>query len=122
MSGKIDLMKTMSWPMAFLIAVVSIVLCVLILAGKDPNTLIWPIILLAGALGYAELREIKGNTNGTNKNLIDQNAALMAELAEYRRTSQANLKQALENPVVPVAAVLPPQTIQAITQNESQRL
>lgn len=118
MSGKIDLMKSMSYPVAILLSVVTIVLGVLIFEGKDPNALVWPVILLAAALGYAELREIKGNTNGTNKSLMEQNAALMSELAEYRRQNQQNLKAVMENPSVPVA-VLPPTPVSAITQNES---
>jgi len=110
-SGKIEDMKTMPWPIALVVTVAIVVIGVLSALGKDPVTVVGAIVLLLGAFGYAELREIKGNTNGNMSKLMEQNAALLTELAEYRRSAAQNLQQALENPAVPakdlVTAILP---------------
>jgi hypothetical protein len=116
-SGKIEDMKTMPWPIALVVTVAIVVIGVLSAMGKDPVTVVGAIVLLLGAFGYAELREIKGNTNGNMSKLMEQNTALLTELAEYRRTAAQNFQQALENPAIPakdvVTAILP-----ATTQNQ----
>jgi hypothetical protein len=54
------------------------------------------------ALGLAELREIKTSTNGNTTALMEQNKALMAELAQYRRDSATFTNRALESqPLLP---------------------
>jgi ABC-type transport system involved in cytochrome bd biosynthesis fused ATPase/permease subunit len=111
-SGKIEDMKTMPWPIALVVSVAIVVIGVLSAMDKDPVTVVGAIVLLLGAFGYAELREIKSNTNGTQTKLIEQNTALLAELAEYRRANARSFQQALESPAIAVkdavTAILPP--------------
>lgn len=114
MSGKIDVMKTMPWPVALVVSVAIVVIGVVAALGKDVTAVLGSIILLLGAFGYAELREIKTNTDGTNARMMD-------ELAEYRRAAAINFRQAMENPAVPprVEVLLPPdaQTTQVMRRD-----
>lgn len=102
----------MPWPIALVVSVAIVVIGVLSAMDKDPVTVVGAIVLLLGAFGYAELREIKSNTNGTQTKLIEQNTALLAELAEYRRANARSFQQALESPAIAVkdavTAILPP--------------
>lgn len=110
MSGKIDVMKTMPWPVALVVSVAIIVIGVTSALGRDVTPVLGAIILLLGAFGYAELREIKSNTNGTNNRMMDANNRMMDELAEYRRAAAVSFRQAMENPAIPsrVELLLPP--------------
>jgi hypothetical protein len=110
MSGKIDVVKTMPWPVALVISVAIIVIGVISAIGRDVTPVLGAILLLMGGLGYAELREIKSNTNGTNNRMMDANNRMMDELAEYRRAAAISFRQAMENPAVPprVEVLLPP--------------
>jgi hypothetical protein len=53
------------------------------------------------ALGLAELREIKASTNGNQDALMQQNRALMAELAQYRRDASRVTDRAMSSPALP---------------------
>lgn len=92
-SGKIEDMKAMSWPLAMVVTTAIIVIGLLGLFQRDVAAVSAAIMTLLLALGFAELREIKTNTNGTN-------AKMMEELTEYRRSSARNFQTALENPAV----------------------
>jgi hypothetical protein len=83
-------MKSMSWPMAAIVIASVLVVGGLALFDKDVNAALNAIIFLLMALGYAELREIKSNTNGSNAKLIE-------ELAEYRRNQARITDKALES-------------------------
>lgn len=71
-------MKSMPWPLALVVTVTILVIGGLAMADKDINVVMNAILFLLMALGYAELREVKTNTNGNNTKLLE-------ELAEYRR-------------------------------------
>lgn len=77
----IDDMKSMPWPLALVVTVTVLVIGVLAVLDKDVNVVMNAILFLLMALGYAELREVKSNTNGTN-------TKLMQELTETRRDSR----------------------------------
>src|SRR3990172_4187484 len=90
-SGKIDDMKAMSWPLAMVATAAIVVIGVLALFDRDVTAVSSAIITMLLALGIAELREIKSNTNGTN-------TKMMEELSQYRQASARNFQTALENP------------------------
>ena len=90
MSGKIEDMKSMGWPMATVVAAAVLVMGALALFDKDIDRALNAIIFLLMALGYAELREIKSNTNGVNTKLLE-------ELAEHRRNQARVTDRALES-------------------------
>lgn len=71
-------MKDISLPMAIMISVAMIVVGVVAVMDRDIQAVGNVILMLLVALGIGELREIKGQTNGNMKRLLD-------ELAEYRR-------------------------------------
>lgn len=77
----IDDMKSMPWPLALVVTVTVLVIGVLAVLDKDVNVVMNAILFLLMALGYAELREVKSNTNGTN-------TKLMEELSQTRRESR----------------------------------
>lgn len=77
----IEDMKSMPWPLALVVTVTVLVIGVLAVLDKDVNVVMNAILFLLMALGYAELREVKSNTNGTN-------TKLMEELSETRRDSR----------------------------------
>lgn len=75
---------------------------------RDVASVSAAIMTLLIALGLAELREIKTNTNGNNTVLLEQNReqnnllqeqnkALMAEIAQYRRDALNITNRALES-------------------------
>lgn len=92
-SGKIEDMKAMSWPLAMVATSAILVIGVLAFFNRDVTAVSSAIITLLLALGIAELREIKSNTNGTN-------AKIMNELTESRRAQAQNFQTALANPAV----------------------
>lgn len=55
------------------------------------------ILTVLVALGLAELREIKSQTNGNNTTLMEQNRGLMLELAQYRRDAATITNRALDS-------------------------
>lgn len=63
------------------------------------------ILTVLVALGLAELREIKSQTNGNNNTLMEQNRALMLELAQYRRDAATITNRALDS--APLATTVP---------------
>lgn len=77
----IEDMKSMPWSLALVVTVTVLVIGVLAVLDKDVNVVMNAILFLLMALGYAELREVKSNTNGTN-------TKLMQELTETRRDSR----------------------------------
>lgn len=77
-------MKTMPWTLALVVTVSILVIGTLAILDKDINVVMNAILLLLMALGYAELREVKSNTNGTNTKLMEDNAKLKEELFETR--------------------------------------
>lgn len=90
-SGKIHVMRSMPWPVALVVSTAILVIGALALFEKDINGVSNAILMLLVALGYAELREIKTNTNGNN-------ARMMEELAEYRRAQNRITDKALDSP------------------------
>jgi hypothetical protein len=98
LSAKIEDMKNLSWPMALVLSLVVVVIGTLAFVGKDVRTVSDAILFILVALGYAELREIKSNTNGNNTKMLE-------ELAEYRRQAARLTDKALESaPLVPPEA------------------
>lgn len=95
----------MSWPLAAMVIVVVLVIGVVALLDRDINAVSNTILMLLVALGLAELREIKSNTNGSNDSLMRQNQKLMDELAQYRRDAASFTNRALD------AAPLPPTSL-----------
>lgn len=95
LSGKIQVMKSMPWPIAVVVATAILVIGALALFERDVSAVSNAILMLLVALGYAELREIKSNTNGTNTKMLE-------ELSEYRRTQARITDRALESqPLTP---------------------
>lgn len=90
LSGKIEVMRSMPWPVAIVTATAILVIGALALFERDVSAVSNAILMLLVALGYAELREIKSNTNGTN-------TKMMEELAEYRRAQSRITDRALES-------------------------
>lgn len=82
-------MKTMPWTLALVVTVSILVIGTLAILDKDINVVMNAILLLLMALGYAELREVKSNTNGTNTKLMEDNAKLKEELFETRSRDRA---------------------------------
>lgn len=74
----------MPWPLALVVTVTVLVIGVLAILDKDVNVVMNAILFLLMALGYAELREVKSNTNGTNTKLMEDNSKLKEELYETR--------------------------------------
>lgn len=90
-SAKIKDMKTMPWPMALVVCITIVTIGVLAVFDKDVNTVVNAILFLLMALGYAELREIKSQTNGNT-------ASKDLELAATRRANEELIKRLLESP------------------------
>lgn len=99
--GKIQDMKNMTWPMAVVTGLALLVIGVTALMEKDVSAVSSAMLFLLVALGYAELREIKSNTNGNNNSLMEQNRALIEELGEYRRNAARITDRALESQPLP---------------------
>lgn len=101
-SAMIKDMKSMPWPVALVVSITILVVGVLAMFDKDVQVVMNAVILLLMALGYAELREVRSQTNGnTNK----QNE----ELAAWRRTMTDFTTRALESqPLSPPPPPPPP--------------
>jgi predicted RND superfamily exporter protein len=98
LSAKLQDMKSLSWPLAAVAMTAMVVIGTLALLGRDVSTVSNVIIFLLMALGIAELREIKSNTNGTNNRMLD-------ELAQNRRTQERILDKALDPVVSTMASI-----------------
>jgi hypothetical protein len=81
----INFMRTVSWPLAVMVTVAMLVIGTTALFGRDVAAVSGAIITVLLALGIAELREIKAQTNGNQDAMMQQNRALMSELGQYRR-------------------------------------
>ena len=111
----------MSWPLAFMVIAVVAVIGVIAAMDKNVATVTNAILMLLIALGLAELREIKSNTNGSNNSLMEQNRKLMDELGQYRREAARVTDRAFEsNPLTqpPTAVITSPATIVIQEPNE----
>lgn len=87
----------MNWPLAFMVSVAMIVIGTAAFLNKDVAAVTGSILTMLIAFGVAELREIKTSTNGNTDKLLQQNQALMAELAQYRQNQQHMMSQMLAN-------------------------
>jgi len=100
-----------TWPLASVVIAVVVVIGGVALFDKNIVAVSNTLLILLMALGLAELREIKSNTNGNQSTLMEQNKKLMDELGEYRRSASRFTDRAMDaapmNPVV-VPVVLPP--------------
>lgn len=101
-------MRQVSWPLASMVIVTVIVIGVVAIVDGDIAAVSSAIFTLLLALGLAELRDIKSQTNGSQNTLLEQNRALMAELSQYRRDASRITDRALESaplvaPVSPAA-------------------
>jgi hypothetical protein len=83
-SAMIKDMKSMPWSLALVVTVTVLVIGTLAILDKDVNVVMNAILFLLMALGYAELREVRSNTNGTNTKLMEDNTKLKEELYETR--------------------------------------
>lgn len=92
-SVKIKDMKNMPWPLAMVVTVTILVIGVLAAMDKDFSAVVTAILLLLGALGYAELREIKNQTNGIT-------AAADRERTAARLAQEDLIKRLLESPAL----------------------
>lgn len=72
----------MPWPLALVVTVTILVIGVLAVLDKDVNVVMNAILFLLMALGYAELREVKSNTNGTNTKLMQELTATRSQMWE----------------------------------------
>jgi len=89
--------------MAVMVSVTVMVIGAVALWDRDIGAVSNVILMLLVALGLAELREIKTQTNGSQSSLLEQNKALLDELAQYRRDATRITDKALESgPLVPV--------------------
>lgn len=106
----------MSWPLAIMVSVAILVIGATALLDRDIAGVSAAITTILIALGLAELREIKTSTNGNTSALMEQNKALMAELAQYRRDSATITNRALESaPLSPPSGSTTTTTVTAIT-------
>lgn len=85
-----QIMKDISLPMAIMISVAMIVIGTVAIMDRDIQAVGNVILMLLVALGIGELREIKGNTDGNMKRLLD-------ELAESRRAQSRVVDRAFES-------------------------
>lgn len=95
----------MPWSLASMVIAVVIVIGIVALFDKDISAVSNTILTLLVALGLAELREIRTQTNGSQSSLLDQNRKLMDELAHYRREAARITDRALDS--APLAAPAP---------------
>jgi hypothetical protein len=75
------------------------------LLDRDVAAVSSAILTVLVALGLAELREIKSQTNGNSNTLMEQNRVLMQELAQYRRDAANITNRALDS--APLATANP---------------
>ena len=85
-----QVMKDISLPVAIMVSVAMIVIGVVAVMDRDIQTVGNVILMLLVALGIGELREIKGQTNGNMKRLLD-------ELAEARRMQSRMTDRAFDS-------------------------
>lgn len=98
----------MAWPLAAVVIVIVLVIGAMAFTDRDIDNVFNAILLLLVALGLAELREIKSQTNGSQSTLMEQNRQLMDELAQYRREAARITDRALDSaPLGPVVAPPP---------------
>lgn len=90
-------MRNVSWPLAVMVSVAMLVIGATALLDRDIAGVSAAITTILIALGLAELREIKTNTNGNNTSLLEQNKVLMAEIAQYRRDALDITNRALDS-------------------------
>lgn len=90
-------MRNVSWPLAIMVSVAMLIIGVTVVTDKDVSSVTGAIITILIALGLAELREIKSQTNGNQSTLMEQNKSLMAELAQYRRDAARITDRALDS-------------------------
>lgn len=99
-----------------MVSTAMIVIGVAALMDKNVTAVSTAFTTVLVALGLAELREIKSQTNGNNQTLMDQNRALMDELAQYRRDAARITDRALDSaPLVPAAPGTTTTTTTAVT-------
>lgn len=96
----------MPWPLASMVIAVVLVIGVVALFDKDIGAVSDAIIMLLVALGLAELREIRTQTNGSQTTLQEQNKRLMDELGQYRREAARITDRALDS--APLSPPPPP--------------
>lgn len=103
-------MRNVTWPLAAIVIALIGVIGAVALTKGDVNAVSTAILTVLIALGLAELREIKSQTNGNNETLMRQNQALMNELGEYRRNAARITDRALESQPLPPSpdTVTPP--------------
>jgi len=112
-------MRNVSWSLASMVIVAMVVIGTVALLDRDVAAVSSAILTLLVALGLAELREIKSNTNGSNNSLLEQNKALMHELAQYRRDALRITDRAFESAPMgppPHQGSTPPSQSQSSTQ------
>lgn len=91
----------MSWPLAVMVSVAMLVIGAAALLDRDVAGVSAAITTILIALGLAELREIKTQTNGNSTNLMEQNKVLMDQLAQYRRDALDITNRALDSAPLP---------------------
>lgn len=101
-------------PLAIMVSVAMVVIGIVAITDRDVAAVSSAILTLLIALGLAELREIKSQGNGNINTLMEQNKALMQELAQYRRDAVRITDRALDSaPLNPAAT-----QAQAIAQGQ----
>lgn len=94
-SGRSDMisdMKAISWPLAVTVmAALCAVVVTQIWGNGDTSDVLTIVLLLLGAYNTAEIREVKANTNGATRSLLEENA-------NYRRQLADITNRALESP------------------------
>lgn len=88
--------KSVNWPLSMLASIAIVTIGVVAILDKDVTAVSGVILTLLIALGLVELKGIKEATNGNQDKLMEQNKALMAEMAEYRRSAARITDRALE--------------------------
>lgn len=108
-SVKIRDMKSMPWPMALVVSTALLVIGVLAGLDKDIDSVVSAFLLLLGALGYAELREIKTQTNGNTASkdleLAATRRAAEEERALARRAQEELINRLLGSPPIGVPSI-----------------
>lgn len=97
-------MRNVSWPLAVMVSVAILVIGATALLDRDIAGVSAAITTILIALGLAELREIKTQTNGNNTSLMEQNKVLMDQLAQYRRDALDITNRALDSAPLPQPA------------------
>lgn len=90
LSGKIEDMK-MTWPLASVVIVALLVVGIIQWKGGQTSDVLTIVSVVMNAIMFAELREVKANTNGNVTRLMD-------EMASYRMQQNRITTQALQSP------------------------